>query len=127
MELDKKDLYIKGKLQEDKKISSKANDVFEKFKGGINLEKKDKQKEPKMVKLTIGQAILIFISLVVLIFLGVNLYAHIKGKPNIYSAIRNLFIKEDSETSNRVEIAQNVESEKIYKSFSDRTSSYKII
>ena len=41
--MDKKDLYIKAKLQEDKKISSKANEIFEKFEGGINLENNNKQ------------------------------------------------------------------------------------
>ena len=91
------------------------------------MEKKDKQKEPKMIKLTIGQAILIITSLAVLVFLGGNLYAYINEKPNIYSAIRNLFLKEDNKTSNAVDIAQNVETEKSYKIFSDRTSSHKTI
>lgn len=108
--MDKKDLYIKAKLQEDKKISSQANEIFEKFEGGINLENKEKPKERKVLKISLNQAILAFTSLIVVVVLGGNLYAHLNGKPNLYSAIKNLFVKEDNYTASEITVDQTVES-----------------
>ncbi len=107
--MDKKDKYIKAKLQEDKKISVEANEIFEKFEGGINLENK-KKTERKTIKISLNQAVLAFSALIIVGVLGGNLYAHIQGKPNIYSAIKNLFVKEDKYVASEVEINQTVES-----------------
>ena len=108
--MDKKDLYIKAKLQQDKEVSSKAKEIFEKFEEEINLEKNNKQKERKVIRLSLNQAILAFVSLVVVVLLGGNLYAHITGRPNIYSAIKGLFVKEAKYTASEVAVDQTVES-----------------
>ena len=108
--MDKKDLYIKAKLQEDKKISVKANEIFEKFEGGIKLENNNKQKEGKVFKISLKQAVLAFSSLMIVAILGGNLYAHLTGKPNLYSAIKGLFIKEDKYADSEIIVDQTVES-----------------
>ena len=108
--MDKKDLYIKAKLQEDKKISSQANEIFEKFEGGINLESNNKKPERKVIKLSLNQAVFAFTSLIIVFILGGNLYAHLNGKPNIYSAIKNLFIKEAKYTESEIVVDKTVES-----------------
>lgn len=82
--MDKKIEYIKSKLQEDKKISNQANEIFENFKGGIILENKNKQKERKVIKISLQQAILAFSTFMLVVVLGGNLYAHLNGKPNLY-------------------------------------------
>lgn len=110
MKLDKKDIYIKTKLQEDKKISSKANEVFEKFEGGINLENNNKQKQRKVLKLTLSQAVMAFVSLMIVVVLGGNLYAHMTGRPNLYSAIKGLFVKEEKYVASEVVVDKTVES-----------------
>lgn len=107
--MDKKIEYIKSKLQEDKKISNQANEIFENFKGGIILENKNKQKERKVIKISLQQAILAFSTFMLVVVLGGNLYAHLNGKPNLYSAIRNLFIKEARYTESEVEVGQELE------------------
>lgn len=108
--MDKKDLYIKAKLQEDKKISVKANEIFEKFEGGIKLENNNKSKEGKVFKISLKQAVLAFSSLMIVAILGGNLYAHLTGKPNLYSAIKGLFIKEDKYADSEIIVDQTVES-----------------
>lgn len=110
MILDKKDMYIKAKLQQDKKISNQANEVFKKFEGGINLENNNEPKERKVFKLNLKQAVLAFSSLMIVAVLGGNLYAHLNGKPNLYSAIKGLFVKEDKYTASEIEVNQTVES-----------------
>lgn len=108
--MDKKDLYIKSKLQQDKEISNKANEVLKKFEGGINVEKnKNQQRERKILKISLNQAILAFIALIILGILGGNLYAHLNGKPNLYSAIKGLFVKEDKYTASEISVDQTVE------------------
>ena len=107
--MDKKIEYIKSKLQEDKKISNQANEIFENFKGGIILENKNKQKERKVIKISLQQAILAFSTFMLVVVIGGNLYAHLNGKPNLYSAIRNLFIKEARYTESEVEVGQELE------------------
>lgn len=108
--MDKRDLYIKAKLQEDKKISDQANEVFEKIKGEINLEENNKKPERKVIKLKLNQAIFAFTSLIIVFILGGNIYAHLTGKPNIYSAIKSLFVKEAKYTESEILVDQTVES-----------------
>lgn len=110
MKLDKKDLYIKAKLQEDKKISNQANEIFQNFEGGIKLKNKENTKERKIIKLSLNQAVLAFTSLVIVFILGGNLYAHLNGKPNIYSAIKRLFVKEEKYTASEIIVDKSVES-----------------
>ena len=109
MILDKKDMYIKSKLQQDNKISNQANEVFRKFEGGIELENNNKPKERKIFKLGLKQAVLAFSSLMIVAVLGGNLYAHLNGKPNLYSAIKGLFVKEDKYTASEITVDQTVE------------------
>lgn len=108
--MDKRDLYIKAKLQEDKKISNQANEAFEKIKGEINLEENNKKSERKVIKLKLNQAVLAFTSLLIVVILGGNIYAHLTGKPNIYSAIKSLFVKEAKYTESEILVDQTVES-----------------
>lgn len=103
--MDKKDLLIKEKLQQDKEISDKAATIFENLKGEFNMN----NNERKVIKISFKQFLAIAASLVVVVFLGGNLYAHALGKPNIYTAIRNLFNvdKEDYQASeNEINITQ---------------------
>lgn len=108
--MDKKDLYIKAKLQEDKEMSNRAKEVFKNFEGGINLENNNKPKEKKVIKISLKQAVLAFSSLMIVAILGGNLYAHMQGMPNLYSAIKGLFVKEDKYTASEIEVNQTVES-----------------
>lgn len=110
MKLDKRDLFIKQKLQEDKTMSSKANEIFEKFEGGIKLKNNNETKERKVIKISLNQAILAFTSLMIVFVLGGNLYAHLNGKPNLYSAIKGLFVKEDKYVASEIVVDQMVES-----------------
>lgn len=106
--MNKKDRFIQAKLQEDKKISNQANEVFKNFKGGIILDN-NKPKERKILKISLMQGVLAFSSLVIVGVLGGNLYAHLNGRPNIYSAIKSLFIKEAKYTQSEVEVGEYVE------------------
>lgn len=107
--MDKKDLYIRAKLQQDKNISNQAEEIFKKFEGGIKLEEKNKKKEKRVIKINFKQAALAFSTLAVVGILGGNLYAHLNGKPNLYSAIKGLFVKEEKYISSEIEVNQTVE------------------
>lgn len=107
--MNQKDRFIRAKLKEDKKISNQANEIFKNFKGGIILDN-NKPKERKIIKISLSQAVLAFSSLVIVVVLGGNLYAHLNGRPNIYSAIKSLFIKEAKYTQSEVEVEKCVES-----------------
>ncbi len=108
--MDKRDEYIKAQMQQDKEISNKANEIFQNFERRIKMEENNKPKEKKVIKLSLQHAVLAFTSLMIVVVLGGNLYAHIKGKPNIYSAIKGLFVKEDKYTASEIVVDQTVES-----------------
>lgn len=108
--MDKQDKYIKAQIQQDKEISNKANEIFQNFERRIEMEENNKPKEKKVIKLSLQHAVLAFTSLMIVVVLGGNLYAHIKGKPNIYSAIKGLFVKEDKYTASEIVVDQTVES-----------------
>ena len=87
----KEDLYIKQKLQEDRKISIRANEVFKEFEGGIKLENNKEPNEKKIIKISLKSFMAIAASVVIVGFLGVNVYTNKLGKPNIYTGIKNMF------------------------------------
>ena len=54
MHVDKKDLYIKEKLQKDKQISKQAEEVFNNFKGGNKIMDNEKKEIKIKVFILIG-------------------------------------------------------------------------
>jgi len=74
------------------------------------MEEKNKNKEKRVIKINFKQVALAFSTLAVVGILGGNLYAHLNGKPNIYSAIKGLFVKEDKYTASEITVDQTVES-----------------
>ncbi len=105
--MDKKDEFIRKQLQQDNYMPDKVNNLIKNFEGGIRMEEKPKEK--KVLKINLQQAVLAFSSVVIVGVLGGNLYAHIQGKPNIYSAVKSLFVKEDKYAASEIIIDQTVE------------------
>lgn len=68
--MNKKDMFIKEKLQQDKKISNKANMIFENVKRGFNMENNGK----KVITISFNKFLAIAASLVIVGILGVGLY-----------------------------------------------------
>ena len=64
--------------------------------------------DKKVIKISLGKAIAIFICLALVIFVGINVYANSIGKPNAISAIRALAEK-DVENVNEVSENKNTE------------------
>ena len=71
MQMNKKDMFIKEKLQQDKKISNKANEIFEHVKEEFDMENNGK----KSIKISLNKFLAIAASLVIVGFLGIGLYA----------------------------------------------------
>ncbi len=69
--MNKKDMFIKEKLQQDKKISNKANEIFEHVKEEFDMENNGK----KSIKISLNKFLAIAASLVIVGFLGIGLYA----------------------------------------------------
>ena len=69
--MNKKDMFIKEKLQQDKKISNKANMIFENVKEEFDVENNGN----KVIKISLNKFIAIAASLVIVGVLGVGLYA----------------------------------------------------
>ena len=96
-----KDFYIKSKLQEDDLISKKADDIFNNFlKGEIKMEEKSNVNE-KVVNINDAKdkkfrrkKILSIVATLVVVFLGVNVYAATQGYNNIFFIIKNLVSSE---------------------------------
>lgn len=78
--MNKKDMLIREKLQQDKVISDKANRIFDNIKEEFKVENNEK----KVIKISLGTFIAIAASFVVILFLGVGLYSNIlkEGKTN---------------------------------------------
>ena len=93
--MNKKDIFIKEKLQQDKKISDKANKIFDNIKGEFKLENNEK----KAIKISFNTFLAIAASLVIVGFVGVNIYANSLGKPNIISGIQALIRKDEKENT----------------------------
>lgn len=101
--MNKKDLFIKEKLQKDKEISNRANSIFENLKEEFTMDNKEK----KVIKISFNKFLAIAASFVLVLFVGTNLYAHSLGKPNIFTAIKNLF-NVDKEDYNAAEEDINI-------------------
>ena len=105
--MNKKDMFIKEKLQQDKNISEKANKIFDNIKGEFKME----NNERKVIKMSFNAFLAIAASVVIVGTVGVNLYARSKGKPNLISSIEALVKKEENQS-----ITENVELENYYES-----------
>ena len=70
--MNKKDIFIKEKLQQDKKISDKANKIFDNIKGEFKLENNEK----KIIKISFNKFLAIAACLVIVGFVGINIYAN---------------------------------------------------
>ncbi len=86
MHVDKKDLYIKEKLQKDKQISKQAEEVFNNFKGGNKIMDNEK----KEIKVSLKSVLAVAACFVLGLFVGVSFYANSIGKPNVISAVQAL-------------------------------------
>lgn len=62
----------------------------------MEKDNNEQKQEKKVIKISLKQLILIFVLVIIVIILGGNLFAYLNGKPNIYSAIKGLFIKEEN-------------------------------
>lgn len=92
-----KDLYIKEKFKKDELISKKANDVFNNFFGGkIEMEsnKIEDINEAKDKKINRKQ-ILSIVATLMIVFLGVNVYAISQGYNNVFFLIKDLSTKDE--------------------------------
>ncbi len=96
--MNKKDIFIKEKLQQDKKISDKANKIFDNIKGEFKLENNEK----KIIKISFNKFLAIAACLVIVGFVGINIYANSLGKPNIISGIQALIRKERKENTDEI-------------------------
>lgn len=92
--MNKKDMFIREKLQQDKIISDRANRIFDNIKGEFKVENNEK----KVIKISLGTFIAIAASLVIVGFVGINIYANSLGKPNIISGIQAL-VKNEPEVN----------------------------
>lgn len=88
--MNKKDLLIKERLQQDRNISEKANRIFEKIKEGYELENNEGRKE---IKISLKSFIAIAASFVIILFLGVGLYTNKLNENNSTEPIKTNEIK----------------------------------
>ena len=88
-----KDLYIKEMFKKDELISKKADDVFNNFlEGKMESEKVTNINESKDKKIN-RKKILSIVATLVIVFLGVNVYAITKGYDNVFFMIKDLTAK----------------------------------
>ena len=87
------DNFIREKAKEDQKISKRAEDVIKKFEKNVVLEGGE-QMEKRVVTISFGKFVTIAASLVIVGFLGINLYAQSNGKMSAISSIQALFKNE---------------------------------
>lgn len=85
-----KDLYIKEMLKKDELISKKADDVFNNFLEGKMENKKVTNINEAKDKNINRKKILSIIATLVIVFLGVNVYAITKGYDNVFFMIKDL-------------------------------------
>lgn len=96
--MNKKDMFIKGKLQQDKSISEKANKIFDNIKGEFKME----NNERKVIKMSFNAFLAIAASVVIVGTVGVNLYAKSKGRPNLISEIQALTKSDKKENTDEI-------------------------
>ena len=101
--MNKKDLFIKEKLKQDKEISEQANDIFEKIKEEYGM----KNNENKVIKISFNKFLSIAAVIVMVLFVGINVFAYKMNKPNLISAIEAL-IKKDDEIEETDEVAKKL-------------------
>lgn len=101
--MNKKDLFIKEKLKQDKEISEQANDIFEKIKEEYGME----NNENKVIKISFNKFLSIAAVIVMVLFVGINVFAYKMNKPNLISAIEAL-IKKDDEIEETDEVAKKL-------------------
>lgn len=71
MRLNKKDKLIKGKLQQDKEISDRANKIFNNIKEEFKMEN-----NKKAIKISFNKFLAITASFVIVLFLGIGVYTN---------------------------------------------------
>ena len=70
--MNKKDIFIREKLQQDKEISDKANKIFENIKGGFEVNNNEK----KVITISLNKFLAMAASFVIILFLGIGLYSN---------------------------------------------------
>lgn len=97
-----KDLYIKEMFKKDELISKKADDVFNNFlEGKMESEKVTNINESKDKKIN-RKKILSIVATLVIVFLGVNVYAITKGYDNVFFMIKDLTTKNKIEGKSEI-------------------------
>lgn len=95
----KMDKYIREKVKQDNKIPLKAEEIIKNFEGVIPV----KENKGKIIKFSLKTSLAIAASVVIVAFLGANMYANHLGKPNVISAIQ-AFIEDNKK---KEEVGQN--------------------
>lgn len=70
--MNKKDMFIREKLQEDKEISKDANQIFENFKEEFKM----KDNEKKVIEIDFGKFLAVAASFVIILFVGIGVYTN---------------------------------------------------
>lgn len=83
--MNKKDMFIREKLQQDKQISNKAEKIFNNFKEEFKLENNEGK---KVIKISFGKFLTIAASFAIILFLGVGLYTNKLGENNSTEPIK---------------------------------------
>ncbi len=100
--MNKKDMFIREMLQQDKEISNRAEKIFDNIKEEFKLDNNEK----KVIKISFNTFLAIAACLVIVGFVGINIYANSLGKPNIISGIQALI--KDEPKVNVDEIAKEL-------------------
>lgn len=82
--MNKKDMFIREKLQEDKEISKDANQIFENFKEEFKM----KDDEKKVIKISLGRFLAVAASFVIVILLGIGVYINKFKENNLSEPIK---------------------------------------
>lgn len=82
--MNKKDMFIREKLQEDKEISKDANQIFENFKEEFKM----KDNEKKVIKISLGRFLAVAASFVIVILLGIGVYINKFKENNLSEPIK---------------------------------------
>lgn len=69
--MNKKDIFIKEKLQQDKEMSDRANKIFNNIKEEFKLEN-----DKKVIKISFNKFLAIAASFVIILFLGIGVYTN---------------------------------------------------
>lgn len=70
--MNKKDMFIRDKLQQDKVISDRANKIFDNIKEEFKMENNDK----KIIRISLNKFLAVAASFVIILFLGIGLYSN---------------------------------------------------